>query len=220
LERVRQAAPAKGKRLPALWHHVSTLDRLREAYYGRKHDAAPGGDGQPGAAYGAHLDPNLRERSDRLQRGAYQAPPVERVDIPKADGRQRPIGQPTLEDNIVQRATVAGRNAISEPAWLGCSSGARPGRRPHHALEAVTGGSEQRHINWGLDADLRGCYAALAHAWLVQCSEPRMGDQRVVRHMRTWLKAGVREDGPGRPPAEGPPPGGSARPLVANLDLH
>ena len=156
------------------------------------------------------LEPNLRELSDRLQRGAYQAPPVERVYMPKADGRQRPIGKPTLEDTIVQRATVEVLNAIDENECLGFSYGARPGRSPHHAWDAVTGGMEKRHINWGRDADMRGLYEAIDHAWLVKCVEHRIGDQRVVRHIRTWLKAGVLEDGHGRQQEEGTPQGGSA----------
>ena len=134
LDRVRQAARDSAIRLTALWHHVYSIDRLREAYNSLNHDAAPGVDGQTWAAYGEQLETNLRELSDRLKRGAYQAPPVERVYIPKADGRQRPIGKPTLEDKIVQRATVEVLNAIYETEFLWFSYGARPGRSPHHAL--------------------------------------------------------------------------------------
>lgn len=141
LDRVRQAAKDSAMRLTAWWHHVHSIDRLREAYYSLNHDAAPGVDGPTGAAYGAQLETHLRELSDRLQRGAYQAPPVERVYIPPADGRQRPIGTPTLEDKIVQRATVEVLNAIDEEECVGFSYGARPGRTPHHALAAVTGGA-------------------------------------------------------------------------------
>ena len=148
-----------------------------------------------------------RELSDRLKRGASQAPPVARVDIPKADGRQRPIGTPTLEDKIVQRATVEVLNAIYEKEFLGFSYGARPGRRPHYALDAVTGGIEKRHSNWGRDADMRGFYEAIDHEWLVKVVEHRIGDQRVVRHIRTWLKAGVLEAGHWRQQEEGTPKG-------------
>jgi hypothetical protein len=155
LDRVRQAAKDSAMRLTALWHQVPSSDRLREAYYSLHHEAAPGVDGQTGAAYGAQLEPTLRDLSDRLTRGAYHAPPVERVYIPRADGRQRPIGQPTLADNIVQRATVEGLNAGYAQELLGFSSGARPGRRPHHAVDAGTVGIAKRHLNWGLDADMR-----------------------------------------------------------------
>jgi RNA-directed DNA polymerase len=220
LDRVRQAARDSAIRLTALWHHVYAIDRLREAYNSLNHEAAPGVDGQTWAAYGEQLEPNLRELSDRLKRGAYQAPPVERVYIPKADGRQRPIGKPTLEDKIVQRATVEVLNAIYEKEFLGFSYGARPGRSPHHALDAVTVGIEKRNINWVLDADIRGFYDAIDHAWLVKFVEHRIGDQRVVRHIRKWLKAGVLEDGHWRQQEEGTPQGGSASPLLANLYLH
>jgi retron-type reverse transcriptase len=158
LDRVRQAAQESGKRLTALWHHVSSIDRLREAYDSLNHEAAPGVDGQTWATYGAQRETNLRDLADRRKRGAYQAPPVEPVYLPKADGRQRPTGKPTLEDKIVQRATVEVLNAIYETAFLGFSYGARPGRSPHHALDAGTVGIEKRHINWVLDADIRGFY--------------------------------------------------------------
>jgi RNA-directed DNA polymerase len=220
LDRVRQAARESGKRLTALWHHVYSIDRLREAYYSLNHDAATGVDGQTWATYGEQLESNLRELADRLQRGAYQAPPVERVYIPKADGRQRPIGKPTLEDKIVQRATVEVLNAIYEQEFLGFSYGARPGRSPHHALDAVTVGMEKRNINWVLDADMCGFDDAMDHEWLGKCVEHRIGDQRVVRHIRKWLKAGVLEDGQWRQQVEGTPQGGSARPLLAYLSLH
>jgi RNA-directed DNA polymerase len=220
LDRVRQAARDSTIRLTALWHHVYAIDRLREAYKSLNHDAAPGMDGQTWATYGEQLEPNLRELSDRLKRGAYQAPPVERVYIPKADGRQRPIGKPTLEDNIVQRATVEVLNAIYEKEFLGFSYGARPGRSPHQALDAVTVGIEKRNINWVLDADIRGFYEAIDHEWLAKFVAHRIGDQRVVRHIWKWLKAGVLEDGHWRPQEEGTPQGGSASPLLANLYLH
>ena len=153
----------------------------------------------------SNSNPTFVSVSDRLKRGAYQAPPVERVSIPKADGRQRPIGKPTLEDNIVQRATVEVLNAIYEKEFLGFSYGARPGRSPHQALDAVTVGSEKRNINWVLDADMRGFYDAIDHEWLVKCVEHRIGDQRVVRHIWKWLKAGVLEDGHWRQQEEGTP---------------
>jgi RNA-directed DNA polymerase len=158
LDRGRQAARASARRVTALWHHVYAIDRLREAYDSLNHEAAPGVDGQPWAAYGEQLATNLRELSDRRKRGASQAPPVERVYIPQADGRQRPIGKPTLEDQSVQRATGEVLNTSSEKEFLGCSYGARPGRNPHQALDAVTGGMEKRNINWVRDADLRGFF--------------------------------------------------------------
>jgi retron-type reverse transcriptase len=196
LDRVRQAAKERGKRLTALWHHVDAIDRLREAYHRLKHQAAPGLDGQPWATYGEQLDTHRRDWADRLKRGAYQAPPVEPVYSPQADGRQRPSGKPPLEDQIVQRATVEVLNAVDEQAWLGFSYGARPGRSPHHALDAVTVGMEKRNSTWVLAADIRGFYDAMDHEGLVKLVEHRLGDQRGVHHIRQWLKAGWRM-GPG-----------------------
>jgi RNA-directed DNA polymerase len=210
LDRVRQAARESGRALTALWPHVYASDRLQEAYYSLNHDAAPGVDGQTWAAYGEQLATHLWDLSDRLRRGAYQAPPVERVFIPQAAGRQRPIGQPPLEDKSVQRATVEVRNAIDEQECLGVSYGARPGRSPHQALEAVTGGMAKRTIPWVLDAALRGFYDAIDHDWLGKCVAHRSGDQRVVRHIRQGLKAGVLEEGPWRQQEAGTPQGGSA----------
>jgi hypothetical protein len=158
LDRGRQAAKEQGRRLTALWPQVYPMDRRRGAYYRLHPDAAPGVEGQTWAASGEPLDTHLRELAERLQRGAYHAPPVARVSIPKADGRQRPSGQPTLADKMVQRATVEVLNAIYEPEFRGCSYGARPGRSPHHALAAVTVGIEKRTIHWVRDADIRGCY--------------------------------------------------------------
>ena len=221
LDRIRQAARRdRATRLTALWHHVYDIDRLREAYYALKRDAAPGVDGQTWAAYGEDLEANLRDLSDRLKQGAYHAPPVERVYIPTPDGRQRPIGKPTLEDKIAQRATVEVLNAIYEGDFLGFSYGFRPGRSPHDALEAVTVGIEKRHVNWVLDADIRGFFDAIDHEWLVKFIEHRIGDPRVVRHVQKWLKAGVLADGQWRAQEDGTPQGGNLSPLAANIYLH
>lgn len=220
LDRRRQAArrdPAKP--LTALWHHGDDIHRLREAYTGLNRDAAPGVAGQAWAASGATLEANLWDLSDRLKRGASHARPVKRVSIPQPDGRQRPIGIPALEDTSVQRATGEVLNAIYEGELRGFSDGFRPGRSPHDALEAVTVGIEKRHVNWVLDADIRGFCDALDHAWLVQFIAHRSGDQRVVRHMQKWLHAGVLEDGQWHAQEEGTPQGGSVSPWAANISL-
>jgi RNA-directed DNA polymerase len=221
LDRIRQAARRDhAKPLTALWHHVYDINRLREAYDGLNHDAAPGVDGQTWAAYGENLEAHLQDLSDRLKQGGYHARPVERVYIPKPDGRQRPIGIPTLEDKIVQRATVEVLNAIYEGVFRGFSYGFRPGRSPHDALDAVTVGIEKRNVNWVLDADIRGFFDAIDHAWLLKFIEHRIGDQRVLRHMQKWLHAGVLEEGQWHAQEEGTPQGGSVSPLAANIYLH
>lgn len=217
----REAARrARAMRLTALWHHVYDIDRLREAYHGLNREATPGIAGQTWAADGEHREAHRRDLSDRRKRGTYHASPVERVYIPKPDGRQRPIGIPTREDQLVQRATVEVLNAVYEVDFLGCSEGFRPGRRPYKALEAVTVGIEKRNVNGVLDADIRGFLDAIDHEWLVKFVEHRLGDRRVVRHLRKWLNAGVREEGQWHEQEAGTPPGGSVSPLAANIDLH
>jgi RNA-directed DNA polymerase len=221
LDRLRQAARRDhAKPLTALWHHVYDINRLREAYEGLNRDAAPGVDGQTWAAYGENLEANLRDVSDRLTRGGDHARPVARVYIPKPDGRQRPIGLPTREDTIVQRATVEVLHALYEGDLRGFSDGVRPGRSPPDALDAVTVGIEKRHGNWVLEADIRGFLDAIDHAWLVKFIEHRIGDQRVVRHMQQWLQAGVLEEGHWHAQEEGTPQGGSVSPLAANIYRH
>jgi RNA-directed DNA polymerase len=221
LERIRQAAKKDSKmRFTALLHHVYNLDTLREAYFRLKRDAAPGVDGQTWKAYGEALEENLRDLSERLKRGAYRAKPVRRVYIPKADGRQRPLGVPVLEDKIVQRATVEVLNAIYETDFVGFSYGFRPGRSQHHALDALYTGLLTKKVNWVLDADIRGFFDAIDHGWLVKFIEHRIGDRRVVRLIQKWLNAGVLEDGTRTRSEEGTPQGGSVSPLLANIYLH
>jgi len=221
LERIRQAAARnKEERFTALYHHIYAGDTLRRAYLAMKREAAPGVDGQTWWAYGEDLEGNLQDLSARLKRGAYRAKPVRRVYIPKADGRQRPIGVPVLEDKIVQRATVDVLNAIYETDFVGFSYGFRPQRSPHQALDALWTGLMTRKVNWVLDADIRGYFDAIDHEWLVKFIKHRIGDQRVVRLIQKWLKAGVLEDGTRTRSETGTPQGGSASPLLANVYLH
>ena len=218
LRRVRQAACRdKELKFTNLWHHVYNIDPLREAYLACKRDAAAGVDGQTWQAYAQDLEANLKDLSDRLARGAYRAKPVKRVYIPKADGRQRPIGIPVLEDKIVQRATVAVLNAIYETGFLGFSYGFRPGRSAHMALDALAVGIRSKKVNWLLDADIRGFFDTLDHQWLMKFVEHRIADNRVLRHIRKWLNAGVMEQGKHIQQEEGTPQGGSISPLLANI---
>src|SRR5437899_4042923 len=221
LEQVLQAAKKDKKlRFTALLHHIYNLETLRMAYFSLKKEAAPGVDGETWRHYGEELERNLQNLSERLKRGAYRAKPVRRVYIAKTDGRQRPLGVPVLEDKIVQRATVEVLNAIYETDFLGFSYGFRPGRSPHNALDALYAGVLTRKVNWVLDADIRGCFEAINHEWLVKFVEHRIADQRVVRLIQKWLNAGVLEDGTRTWSEEGTPQGGSISPLLANVYLH
>src|ERR1700730_9669456 len=221
LERVRQAAGKDKKlRFTALLHHIYNLETLRMAYFSLKKEAAPGVDGETWWHYGEELEVNLQDLSERLKRGAYRAKPVRRVFIPKADGRQRPLGVTALEDKIVQRAAVEVLNAIYETDFLGFSYGFRPGRSQHQALDALYTGLLTRKVNWVLDLDIRGFFDGLSHEWLVKFVEHRIADRRVVRLIQKWLRAGVLEDGKRIRVEEGTPQGGSASPLLANVYLH
>jgi RNA-directed DNA polymerase len=221
LERVRQAAKKDKKfRFTALLHHIYNLETLRRAYFSLKREAAPGVDGETWRHYGEKLETNLRDLSARLKRGAYRAKPVRRVYIPKADGRQRPLGVTALEDKLVQRAAVEVLNAIYETDFLGFSYGFRPGRSPHHALDALYTGLLTRKVNWVLDLDIQGFFDGLSHPWLVKFIEHRIADRRVVRLVQKWLNAGVLEEGKHLRVEEGTPQGGSASPLLANIYLH
>ena len=219
--RIRQAARKdKGLRFTTLWHHVYHIDCLWDAYLSIKRHAAPGVDEQTWQQYGEDLEANLHDLSGRLQRGAYQAKPVLRTYVPKADGSQRPIGIPVLEDKIVQRAAVGILNNVYETDFKGFSYGFRPGRSQHNALDALSVGITTQKVNWVLDGDIRGFFDAIDHAWLIKFIEHRIADQRVIRHVRKWLNAGVLEDGELTRAEEGTPQGGSISPLLANIYLH
>jgi RNA-directed DNA polymerase len=220
LDRVRQAARQRKKeRFTALLHHV-TADLLREAFYALKRTAAPGVDGLRWADYEAELEENLQDLHARVQRGAYRALPVRRRYIPKPGGKQRPLGIAALEDKIIQRAVVAVLNAIYEQDFLGFSYGFRPRRSQHQALDALAVGICTTPVNWILDADIRSFFDSLSQEWLIRFLEHRIGDERIIRLVRKWLKAGVLEDGEWSVSEEGTPQGAVVSPLLANVYLH
>ncbi len=221
LDRIREAARRDRKlKFTTLLHHIYDIDRLREAYRAIRRDASAGVDGVRWEQYGQSLEDNLRDLSARLRRGGYRAKPARAARIPKGDGRERLIGVPTLEDKIVQRATVEVLQCIYEQDFLGFSYGFRPGRNQHMALDAVSVGIRKRKVGWVLDADIRGCFDALDHGWIVKFLEHRIADKRVIRLVQKWLKAGVLEDGQRNRSEVGAVQGGSISPLLANIYLH
>ena len=220
LGRVRRAARKdKQVRFTALLHHVD-VDRLRAAYWALKPKAAPGVDGVTWADYGLELEDNLRDLHARVHRGSYRARPSRRVYIPKPDGRQRPLGVAALEDKLLQRALVEVLNAIYETDFVGFSYGFRPGRSPHHALDALAVGLRRKRVNWVLDADFSDYFSSLDHRWLARFLEHRIADRRVLRLIQKWLSAGVIEKGSWTKYEEGVPQGASVSPLLANVYLH
>jgi len=220
LERLRQAARQRKKdRFTALLHHVN-LDSLRAAFYALKRDAAPGVDGTRWREYETDLEPRLADLHGRVHRGAYRPQPSRRTYIPKADGRERPLAIAALEDKIVQGATVMVLNAIYEEDFLGFSYGFRPGRGPHDALDALMVGITSRKVNWILDADIRSFFDTVSQDWLIRFVEHRIGDRRIVRLIRKWLRAGILEDGAVAVSDRGTGQGAVISPLLANIYLH
>ena len=220
LDRVREAAKRdKGLRFTNLLHHAS-VEQLHLAYRKLKRKAAAGVDGVTWAEYGEGLGERLVKLHDQIQSGGYRARPSKRIWIPKPDGEQRPIGIAALEDKIVQQALVEILQPIYEEDFLGSSFGSRPGRRPHNALDAIYVAITQRKVSWVLDADIRGFYDSLDHEWLMKFMEHRVADQRVLRLIRKFLRAGVSEDGMWSKTVVGTPQGAVISPLLANIYLH
>ncbi len=220
LDRVRQVARRdKDVRFTALLHHVD-VNRLWVAYTAINPKATPGVDKVTWEDYGQDLRANLQDLLTRVHSGGYRASPSRRVYIPKADGRQRPLGIATLEDKILQRAVVEVLNAVYEVDFLGFSYGFRPGRKPHDALDALAAGITRKKVNHVLDADISDFFSKLDHSWLEKFLEHRIADRRVLRLIRKWLNAGVIEDGNWKETIEGSPQGASVSPLLANVYLH
>jgi RNA-directed DNA polymerase len=220
LERIREAAGRdKTLRFTSLMHHV-TVDLLREAYGALNRDAAPGEDSVTWKQYGEQLEDRLPDLHERVQSGKYRAQPSKRVWVPKPDGRQRPIGIAALEDKIVQQAVVWLLNQIYEEDFLGFSYGFRPGRSQHNALDAIWVGITQRKVNWVLDADVKGFFDAISHDWTLRFLEHRIADQRLLRLIQKWLRAGVSEEGKRSKTDVGTPQGAVISPVLANIYLH
>ena len=220
LDRVRQAAKlGKKERFTALLHHINT-DTLRLAFYALKRKAAPGVDGVTWQDFETDLEPRLEDLHNRVHRGAYRPQPSRRTYIPKADGRERPLAIAALEDKIVQGATVMVLNAIYEGDFVGFSYGFRPGRGPHDALDALAVAITSRKVNWILDADVQNFFGSVSQDWLVQFLEHRIGDKRIIRLIRKWLKAGILEDGVVTVDDRGTGQGSVISPLLANVYLH
>src|SRR5262245_58047311 len=220
LDRIRKVAKERKKeRFTALFHHIST-DLLEEAFYELKENAAPGVDRLTWTAYEADLERKLEDLHDRVQRGAYRALPSRRVYIPKPDGRQRPLAVAALEDKIVQRAALALLNAIYEEDFLGFSYGFRPGRSAHDAMDALCVGIHSKKVSFIVDADIRSFFDTVSQEWLIRFVEHRIGDWRIIRLIRKWLRAGVLEDGIVRVSERGTAQGAVISPLLANIYLH
>jgi RNA-directed DNA polymerase len=218
--RIRQIAKDhKGERITALLHHVS-VDCLRWAFLRLKKNAAPGIDGMTWEQYAGKLERNLQDLHRRVHTGAYRALPSRRKFIPKADGKQRPLGIAALEDKIVQAAIMMILTPIYEEEFLGFSYGFRPKRSQHDALDALAFAIKAKKICWILDADISRFFDTIDHQWMVKFLEHRIGDRRIIRLIQKWLKVGVFVDGQIERSSEGTPQGSGISPLLANVYLH
>jgi group II intron reverse transcriptase/maturase len=204
-----------------LAHHID-VQWLQEAYRRTRKEAAAGVDGVTASEYEAALETNLTELLTRFKSGNYRAPPVRRVHIPKdgAHQRTRPIGIPTLEDKILQRAVLMVLEPIYEQDFLNCSYGFRPGRGAHQALEGLWKSLMDIGGGWVIDLDIQSFFDTVSHEHLRNFLDRRVRDGVIRRAIGKWLNAGVMEDGAVWYPEEGTPQGGVISPLLSNLYLH
>jgi group II intron reverse transcriptase/maturase len=220
LERIAKLSrEMPGVALTALSHHID-VDWLREAYRRTRKDGAAGVDGQTADEYAEKLEENLQSLLDRAKSGTYRAPAVRRVHIPKGSGGTRPLGIPTFEDKVLQRAVAMALEAVYEQDFLDCSYGFRPGRSAHQALDELQHQAVCMAGGWVLEVDVEKFFDRLDHAKLRQILQQRVRDGVVLRLIGKWLNAGVLEDGSIVRPESGTPQGGVISPILANIYLH
>jgi group II intron reverse transcriptase/maturase len=209
-----------GVALTTLAHHID-IDWLREAYRRTRKDGARGVDGQSAEQYAENVEGNLHALLERVKSGAYRAPPVRRVHIPKGDGSQtRPIGIPTFEDKVLQRAVAMLLEAVYEEEFHDFSFGFRLGRSAHDACEALQHETVKMAGGWILEVDIRQFFDTLDHGLLRDILGRRVRDGTILRLIGKWLNAGVMEGSVLSHPEAGTPQGGVISPLLANIYLH
>jgi len=203
----------------SLLHHIDE-QALTEAFFDLKKNAAVGVDGVTWQDYEVGLADRITDLHGRIHRGAYRARPSKRIYLPKPDGQQRPIGIASLEDKLVQKAVVWVLQSIYEEDFVNFSYGHRPGRSQHTALDALSVGFSDRKVNWVLDGDVEGFFDTIDHQWLIKFLEHRVADNRTIRLIRKWLRAGVSDDGQWSATTVGTPQGAVISPLLANVFMH
>lgn len=219
LERIALLAQRTREPLTTLAHHID-LDWLNEAYRRTRKDGATGVDGQSAEDYAANLEVNLRSLLDRAKSGTYRAPPVRRVYIPKGNGEMRPLGIPTFEDKVLQRAVAMVLEAIYEQEFLDCSYGFRPRRSAHQALDVIHGEAMRMAGGWVIELDIRKYFDTIDHEQLRAMLRHRVRDGVILRLIGKWLNVGVMENGVLSSRESGTPQGGVISPILANIFLH
>src|SRR5215831_1259496 len=202
--------------------HLLTLEFLQETWGKMNRKAAGGVDGQSAEEFGNELETQIEVICKQLKEGTYQAPPVRRVDIPKGPGKvgTRPLGIPTVADRLLQRAVARILEAVFEADFLDCSHGFRPGRNPHHALQALRVQIVTKKVGQVFEADIRSYFTRINHQWLRKMVAHRIADPVILRLIGKWLNAGAMQDGVVTYAEEGTPQGGSISPVLSNLYLH
>lgn len=221
LQRIATLASEDPQRvLTTLTHHID-VPFLKEAYRRTRKDGAVGVDGQTAQAYSQHLEANLTSLLHRFKSGTYYAPPVRRVYIPKDEGKAfRPIGIPSFEDKVLQRAVAMVLEAVYEQDFVDCSYGFRPNRSPHQALDAFWNDTMRMKGGWAIKIDIKSYFDTISHAKLRAILDQRVRDGVIRRTIDKWLKAGVLENGCVKHSETGVPQGSGVSPILSNLFLH
>lgn len=208
-----------GVALSTLAHHIDAAF-LHEAFRRTRKDGASGVDGQSAEDYAVHLEENLQALLNRFKTGTYRAPPVRRVQIPKGQGKTRPIGIPTFEDKVLQRAVAMVLESVYEQDFMDFSYGFRPNRSAHDALKALWKGLMDLNGGFVVEVDIKGYFDSISHKHLRDFLDQRVRDGVIRRTLHKWLNAGVMESGGIRYPGSGSPQGGVISPVLANVYLH
>lgn len=220
LHQIAEQAKQHPDRIFTSLAHLIDVDLLREAFKKTRKESAAGVDGITAAKYGKNLEANLLDLHRRLKENCYKAPPVKRCWIDKDDGSKRPLGLPTFEDKVVQRAVSMVMSAVYEQDFYDFSHGFREGHSPHQAIKEVRDQCYKQNIRWIVDADVSKFFDSLNHSELQEINKKRINDGGLTRLIGKWLKAGVVEDGNLTRPETGTPQGGVISPLLANIFLH
>jgi RNA-directed DNA polymerase len=220
LERIATLARQfRGQPLRTLAHHID-LDWLREAHRRTRKDGATGVDGRTATEYATNLEDNLRSLLERAKSGTYRAPPVRRAYVPKDNGEMRPLGIPTFEDKVLQRAVAMVLEAVYEQEFLDCSFGFRPRRSAQQALDVLHREASKTAGGWVIELDIRKYFDSIDHERLREVLHGRIRDGVILSLIGKWLNAGVLEDGGVSYPDSGSPQGGVISPILANIFLH